>query len=120
MPPRRSRKPKPIVRKRTTRASAKKRRLSAKRQPAAQVKRNSRKENRVKQRRVSGAISSGRRRVSRKSRNNNIRLTKHMKANDDMTIIELQKMAREQGIPFGGLSKSKLLRKINNYLESSY
>jgi hypothetical protein len=119
MPPRRSRKPKPIVRKRTTRASAKKRRLSAKRQPAAQVKRNSKKETRVKQRKASGVISSGRR-VSRKSRNNRIRLTKHMKANDDMTIIELQKMAREQGIPFGGLSKSKLLRKINNYLESSY
>lgn len=32
-----------------------------------------------------------------------------------MTLTELQMMARENGIPFGGLNKTKLIQKINNY-----
>lgn len=59
-------------------------------------------------------------RVARKSRISKRGLIKYAKASNDMTIIELQKMAREQGIPFGGLSKSKLMRKINKYLEAYY
>lgn len=32
-----------------------------------------------------------------------------------MEINDLQFMAKQRGIPFGGLSKPKLVRKINNY-----
>lgn len=36
-------------------------------------------------------------------------------ANVDMDMTDLQFMAKEKGIPFGGLSKPRLVRKINNY-----
>ena len=72
------------------------------------------------QRRRASAETGNRGRVARESRLSKRTLTKYSKANDTMNIIELQKMARDQGIPFGGLSKSKLLRKINKYLESYY
>jgi hypothetical protein len=84
-------------------------RVQARAQPRAQHQR----------RRVS-AETGNRGRVARESRLSKRTLTKYSKANDTMNIIELQKMARDQGIPFGGLSKSKLLRKINKYLESYY
>ena len=35
--------------------------------------------------------------------------------NENMSLIELQKIARSRGIPFGGLRKSQLIRKILTY-----
>jgi cell fate regulator YaaT (PSP1 superfamily) len=40
---------------------------------------------------------------------------KFSKARHDMQITDLQFMAKSLGIPFGGLSKMQLVRKINNY-----
>lgn len=38
------------------------------------------------------------------------------RANSSMSLTELQLMARSRGIPFGGLSRAKLVKKINNYM----
>lgn len=38
------------------------------------------------------------------------------KATHAMTMSDLQAMAKARGVPFGGLSKAKLVRKINNYM----
>lgn len=35
---------------------------------------------------------------------------------DRKTLAELQIMARSRGIPFGGLTRTQLLEKINTYL----
>ena len=40
---------------------------------------------------------------------------KQSKANINMSLAELQIMAKSRGIPFGELSKTKLVQKINNY-----
>lgn len=40
---------------------------------------------------------------------------KFSRASEAMTLTDLQWMAKSKGIPFGGLSKSRLIRKINNY-----
>jgi hypothetical protein len=37
------------------------------------------------------------------------------RASSEMSVEELQFLAKSRGIPFGGLSKTKLIRKINNY-----
>ena len=37
------------------------------------------------------------------------------RAASGMNMTELQFMAKSRGIPFGGLTKTKLIRKINNY-----
>lgn len=37
------------------------------------------------------------------------------RANSAMSITELQFIAKSRGLPFGGLTKTKLIRKINNY-----
>jgi hypothetical protein len=37
------------------------------------------------------------------------------RANTAMSMTELQFMAKSRGIPFGALTKTKLVRKINNY-----
>lgn len=37
------------------------------------------------------------------------------RANSAMSITELQFLAKSRGVPFGGLTKTKLIRKINNY-----
>ena len=37
------------------------------------------------------------------------------KAKPSMNLTELQYLAKSRGIPFGGLTKTKLIRKINNY-----
>lgn len=37
------------------------------------------------------------------------------KANSAMSVTDLQFLAKSRGIPFGGLTKTKLIRKINNY-----
>ena len=37
------------------------------------------------------------------------------RANTNMNMTELQFLAKSRGIPFGGLTKTKLIRKINNY-----
>lgn len=37
------------------------------------------------------------------------------RANASMNMTELQVIAKSRGIPFGGLTKTKLIRKINNY-----
>lgn len=36
-------------------------------------------------------------------------------ATASMSLVELQMMAKSRGIPFGGLSKNRLARAINNY-----
>lgn len=41
--------------------------------------------------------------------------TRRSTATESMNLSELEAMARSMGIPFGGLSKTKLIRKINNY-----
>lgn len=46
---------------------------------------------------------------------NRARKSSRNMARSDMTLGELQLMAKSKGIPFGGLSKSKLVKKINNY-----
>lgn len=135
--PIRKRKSRPIVRRRSRKSVGKGKSVgrgkgagkgksaskSASRQPAVPAirkARKSRKSTRARRRAADEGVGSARRHMSRKTRASKRRLSKYAKASDDMTIIELQKMAREQGIPFGGLSKSKLLRKINKYLESYY
>lgn len=40
---------------------------------------------------------------------------KKSRANSAMSMNELQFMAKSKGIPFGGLSKTKLIKKINNF-----
>ena len=37
------------------------------------------------------------------------------KANSNMGLTDLQFMAKSRGIPFGGLNKTQLVRKINEY-----
>lgn len=37
------------------------------------------------------------------------------RAKSDMTMLDLQRLARSRGIPFGGLRKTQLIRKINSY-----
>lgn len=37
------------------------------------------------------------------------------KADENMSLFELQRIARSKGIPFGGLRKTQLIRKINLY-----
>ena len=37
------------------------------------------------------------------------------RASSDMSLTDLQFMAKSKGIAFGGLNKTKLVRKINNY-----
>jgi len=55
------------------------------------------------------------RRASKKSESKSYH--HHSRALSAMSITELQFMAKSRGIPFGGLNKSKLIRKINNYKE---
>ncbi len=38
------------------------------------------------------------------------------RATSGMSLTELQFMAKDRGIPFGGLSRAKLVKKINNYM----
>ena len=38
------------------------------------------------------------------------------RVNTEMSLTELQKRAKTLGIPFGGLTKSKLVNKINRYI----
>jgi hypothetical protein len=49
---------------------------------------------------------------SRKS----IERQKASRANSVMSLTELQILAKSRGIPFGGLSRAKLAKKINNYM----
>lgn len=51
-------------------------------------------------------------RVVSKSRSARLKASR---ANSNMSLTELQFMAKSRGIPFGGLTKTKLVRKINNY-----
>ena len=51
--------------------------------------------------------------LSKKSKSFN-RL-KASRASGTMSLTELQFIAKSRGIPFGGLTKTKLVRKINNY-----
>ena len=37
------------------------------------------------------------------------------RVNSQMSLVELQFIARSKGIPFGGLTRTALARKINNY-----
>lgn len=41
--------------------------------------------------------------------------TRVSRANSSMSLTELQFMAKSKGVPFGGLSRAKLIKKINNY-----
>lgn len=42
--------------------------------------------------------------------------TRASRANSSMSLTELQIMAKSRGVPFGGLSRAKLIKKINNYM----
>ena len=37
------------------------------------------------------------------------------RASESMSITDLQFLAKSRGVPFGGLTKTKLVKKINNY-----
>ncbi len=41
---------------------------------------------------------------------------KMSRANSAMSLTELQFLAKDRGIPFGGLTRIKLIKKINNYM----
>jgi hypothetical protein len=41
---------------------------------------------------------------------------KFSRASSGMSLTELQFLAKDRGIPFGGLSRAKLAKKINNYM----
>ncbi len=58
-------------------------------------------------------LPGSRKYFSRKSRESCKRYSN--KSTSGMSLTDLQFMARSRGIPFGGLTKNKLLRKINNY-----
>jgi hypothetical protein len=51
--------------------------------------------------------------ASKKSKS--IERLKASRANSNMNITQLQFMAKSRGIPFGGLNKTRLIRKINHY-----
>ena len=51
--------------------------------------------------------------LSKKSRS--FKRLKASRASGIMSLTELQFIAKSRGIPFGGLTKTKLVRKINNY-----
>ncbi len=38
------------------------------------------------------------------------------RASNSMSLTDLQFLAKDRGIPFGGLSRAKLIKKINNYM----
>jgi len=38
------------------------------------------------------------------------------RASNTMSLTDLQFLAKDRGIPFGGLSRTKLIKKINNYM----
>lgn len=69
--------------------------------------------------------SSRRSRISKKEKTlpktaklpskNSVARRKFSKAHSTMTITELQFMAKSRGIPFMGLSKNRLVHKINAY-----
>lgn len=48
-------------------------------------------------------------------RSKSVERVKLSRANSAMSLTELQFMAKSKGIPFGGLSRTKLIKKINNY-----
>ncbi len=48
---------------------------------------------------------------SRKSKSHR----KASKADSNMSLTELQNMAKSKGVPFGGLTRSRLIKKINHY-----
>jgi hypothetical protein len=67
-----------------------------------------------KSRRSRRRTKSQKREVSRRSRG---RLQhRRTRASPDMTLTDLQFMAKSKGIPFGGLTKTKLIMKINKYI----
>lgn len=39
-----------------------------------------------------------------------------IRADESMTMTELEKMAKAIGLPFGGLNKQNLVRNINKYM----
>jgi hypothetical protein len=50
----------------------------------------------------------------RRTRKSKIIITKR-RPSRSMTLTELQKIAKKRGIPFGGLSKEQLIRKMEKY-----
>lgn len=89
--------------------------------------RKSRKSNKVSK----GAKNRGSRKSRKSVKEHKITLPKTMKipskktksvprvkvsrAHGDMSLSDLEFMAKSMGIPFGGLNKTQLIRKINNY-----
>ena len=41
---------------------------------------------------------------------------KMSRADSNMSLTELQNMAKSKGVPFGGLTRSRLVKKINHYI----
>ncbi len=44
-----------------------------------------------------------------------VQRVKVSRADTNMSMSDLEFMAKSMGIPFGGLNKTQLVRKINNY-----
>lgn len=65
--------------------------------------------------RRSGKMSSSTHRRSRRSRRSRSSSMGNDRASGSMSLVQLQKMARSKGIPFVGLRKTQLVRKINEY-----
>lgn len=57
----------------------------------------------------------GKSRKSRKGNPKSHKSSKSRKATSDMSLTEIQNIARTKGIPFGGLTKSRLIRRVNKY-----
>ncbi len=53
--------------------------------------------------------------ASNHSRRPTVRL-RMSRASSNMSLTDLQFLAKDRGIPFGGLSRAKLVKKINNYM----
>ncbi len=68
-------------------------------------------------RRSSSSRERGSRRRSRHRRHSVTKRSRHIaRVTSEMGITDLQKRAKSLGIPFGGLTKTKLVRRINKYI----
>ena len=89
---------------------ARRKNVAGKPAPKKQTKR-SKSKSRERSRKV--ALPKTVRAMSKKSKS--FKRMKASRASSMMSLTELQFLAKSRGIPFGGLTKTKLVRKINNY-----
>jgi hypothetical protein len=100
-----------------TQHGAKKKRQNAPAKPkkAASSKRKSNHNSRKKSTRGTRKVAIPRTMRIPSKRSEGRERAKFSRANSNMNMTELQYLAKSRGIPFGGLTKTKLIRKINNY-----